>query len=152
MDCLTTLGIQVVSIATISITWVSMTASVMGQNLYFNIAVTPLVGVSDQPSVPSFPWPEEPASVHAADNSQQTTREAGTRSTLIFPLHTGSACICLPPAEGVLCKIELLGEPVQCLLPPSHATPLRYGPLRRWCGMLPHGRLCLLPSQYWHRS
>ena len=35
--------VQVVSIATISITWVSMTASVMGQNLYFNIAETPLV-------------------------------------------------------------------------------------------------------------
>lgn len=37
--------LQVVSIATISITWVSMTASVMGQNLYFNAAETSLVGV-----------------------------------------------------------------------------------------------------------
>lgn len=36
--------LQVVSIATISITWVSMTASVMGQNLYFNVAETSLVG------------------------------------------------------------------------------------------------------------
>ena len=34
---------QVVSIATISITWVSMTASVFGQNLYFNIAETDIV-------------------------------------------------------------------------------------------------------------
>ena len=34
---------QVVSIATISITWVSMTASVFGQNLYFNIAQTDIV-------------------------------------------------------------------------------------------------------------
>lgn len=33
----------VVSIATISITWVSMTASVMGQNLYFNVAQTDIV-------------------------------------------------------------------------------------------------------------
>lgn len=48
---------QVVSIATISITWVSMTASVMGQNLYFNVAVTPLVGSSYHPLLPSFPWP-----------------------------------------------------------------------------------------------
>ena len=31
------------SIATISITWVSMTASVFGQNLYFNIAETDIV-------------------------------------------------------------------------------------------------------------
>ena len=37
--------LQVVSIATISITWVSMTASVMGQNLYFNVAETSLVGL-----------------------------------------------------------------------------------------------------------
>ena len=37
--------VQVVSIATISITWVSMTASVMGQNLYFNVAETSLVGL-----------------------------------------------------------------------------------------------------------
>jgi hypothetical protein len=38
--------LQVVSIATISITWVSMTASVMGQNLYFNVAETSLVGLN----------------------------------------------------------------------------------------------------------
>lgn len=35
--------LQLVSIITMCIAWVSMTAGVFGQNLYFNVATTPLV-------------------------------------------------------------------------------------------------------------
>lgn len=37
---------QALTIFTVAITWVAMTASIFGQNLYFNIAATPLVRLS----------------------------------------------------------------------------------------------------------
>lgn len=37
---------QALTIFTVAITWVAMTASIFGQNLYFNIASTPLVRLS----------------------------------------------------------------------------------------------------------
>jgi hypothetical protein len=33
---------QVITLITMSITFVSMTASLFGQNLYFNVAITPV--------------------------------------------------------------------------------------------------------------
>ncbi len=66
---------QVVSIATISITWVSMTASVFGQNLYFNIAETDIVRHCSAHHVSKF------TSLHRT--MQQLCRTALMKQTLV---------------------------------------------------------------------
>ena len=97
--------IQVVSIATISITWVSMTASVMGQNLYFNIAETPLVCLQKLNC----------CLIKLTLNACSISMRNAEVPDLIQAPQTGWACsergffLCLLTAEGILCELQVNG-------------------------------------------